>query len=269
MPRVTISIPLFNKVRYIEETLESALQQTYRDIEVVVLDNCSTDGSYEIVTAHRDPRLRVIRHPENIGITANFNAALESARGEFVKLLCADDLLERESIAKQVDALDAAPHAAIAVSQHDFISARGRRIVRGAGMPGMTGYYSGPDAVRLVRQAAGNIFGTEAQVLFRRDALREIEWYREGYTEIDFFLRLLTVGGVVVVPESLSSVRLSKSSASFRAARTYARTFNESLERAIASGRFGDIPPPSPGRRLRTIKHVAVFRAVQFVGARI
>ena len=269
MPRVTIAIPLYNKVRYIGETLESALNQTCRDVEVLVVDNCSTDGSYEIVTAHPDPRIRVIRHPENIGMIPNFNAAIENARGEYVKILCADDLLEPECIAKQVDALDTTPDAVMAVTQHDFISARGRRIMRGAGMPGMSGYYTGPEAVRLVREAAANIFGTEAQSLFRNRALREIEWYREGFTEIDFFLRVLTVGGVVVTPEALSSVRLSKGSASFRVARTYAQTFNKSLEQAIASGRFGDVPPPSRTKRLRTIKHVAVFRAVQFIGARI
>src|SRR5215213_9425677 len=132
MPRVTIAIPLFNKERYVSETLESAVQQTYRDLEVLVLDNCSTDASFDIVAAHRDPRIRVMRHPTNIGMTANFNAALEHARGEFVKLLCADDLLTPESIAKQVEALDVAgPQASLAVSQHDLISARGRRLIKG------------------------------------------------------------------------------------------------------------------------------------------
>jgi glycosyltransferase involved in cell wall biosynthesis len=270
MPRVTIAIPLYNKARYVGETLESALRQSYRDIEVLVLDNCSTDGSYEIVTAHHDSRIRAIRHPENIGMIANFNSALELAEGEFVKILCADDLLAPESIAKQVAALDeAGPTATMAVSQHNMISARGRRLIRGTGVPGMSGYYPGPEALRMVRDAAGNIFGTEAQLLFRKSALESIEWYREGYTEIDFFLRLLTTGGIVVVPESLSSVRMSKTSASFSVAKTYAETFNASLEQAIASGRFGAIPPPTRKGRLRTAKHVAIFRAVQFVGARI
>ncbi|HUP75951.1 MAG TPA: glycosyltransferase family 2 protein [Acidimicrobiales bacterium] len=270
MPRVTIAIPLFNKERYIGETLESALHQTFRDIEVLVLDNCSTDRSFDIVSEHPDSRIRAIRQPTNIGMTGNFNSALELARGEYVKLLCADDLLAPESIAKQVEALDAVgPKAAIAVSQHDLISARGRRLIKSTGVPGMSGYYTGPEAVRSIRDAAGNIFGTEAQVLFRKSALTDIEWYREGFTEIDFYLRLLTAGGAVVIPESLSSVRLSKASASFRVAKTYAETFNSSLERAIESGRFGAIPPPSRTKRLRTAKHVAIFRAVQFVGARI
>jgi glycosyltransferase involved in cell wall biosynthesis len=270
MPRVTISIPLYNKVRFIGETLESALEQTYRDIEVLVLDNCSTDGSYELVMAVDDPRIRVIRHDENRGMTANFNSALEFARGEFVKILCADDLLKPESIAKQVEALDATgDRAVLAVSQHDFISARGRTLIRGTGMPGMSGYYPAPEAVRMIRDAAGNIFGTEGQVLFRKSALANIVWYREGHTEIDFFLRLLTAGGLVVVPESLSSVRLSKTSASASVAKTYGDTFNAALEEAIESGQFGEVPPPRRKQRLRTAKHVAIYRAVQFVGARI
>jgi glycosyltransferase involved in cell wall biosynthesis len=270
MPRVTIAIPLYNKARYIGQTLESALRQTYRDIEVVVVDNCSTDGSYEIVTTHHDSRIRVIRHAENIGLIANFNAALALAEGEFVKILCADDLLQPDCIAKQVEALDrAGPAAAMAVSQHDFISARGRPLIRGTGVPGMRGFYSAPDAVLMIRDAASNIFGTEAHVLFRRSALADIEWYRDGFTEIDFFLRLLTTGGVVVLPESLSSVRMSTSSTSFRIARTYARTFNAAVTDAIESGRFGAVPPVTRRHRLTTAKHVAIFRVVQFVGARI
>ena len=270
MPRVTIAIPLYNKSRYIGETLQSALQQTYRDIEVLVVDNCSTDGSYEIVKGHHDSRIRAIRHAENIGMIANFNAALGLAEGEFVKLLCADDRLAPESIAKQVAALDdAGPKAAIAVSQHDMISARGRRLIRGTGVPGMSGYYAAPEVLRIVRDAAGNIFGAEAQLLFRKSALAGIEWYRPGFTEIDFYLRLLIAGGIVVVPESLSSVRMSRSAASFKMAKTYGDTFNASLEQAIESGRFGAVPPPTRKQRWRTAKHVAIFRAVQFVGARV
>ena len=270
MPRVTIAIPLFNKERYIAQTLASALGQSYRDIEVLVVDNCSTDASVDIVEANHDDRIRLVRQSTNIGMVGNFNSAIEHSRGEFVKLLCADDLLAPESVAKQVAALDAAgPKASLAVSQHDLISARGRRLIRGTGVPGMSGYYSGPETVRLIRDAAGNIFGTEAQVLFRRSVAAGIEWYRQGYTEIDFFLRLLTTGGIVVVPEPLSSVRMNKTSASFRVAKTYADTFNMSLEQAIESGCFGVIPPPTRTKRLRTAKHVAIFRAVQFVGARI
>src|SRR5438552_1628138 len=160
MPSVTIAIPLYNKLHYIGATLESALQQTYRDIEVVVLDNCSTDGSYEYVKAHPDSRIRVIRHTENIGMVANFNSALENAQGEFVQILCADDLLKPHCIARQVAALDAAgPKAVMAVSQHDFISDRGRTLIRGTGVPGMSGYYPASEAVRTIRDATGNIFG--------------------------------------------------------------------------------------------------------------
>src|SRR5438477_4446241 len=207
MPRVTIAIPVYNKAPYIREALESAVGQTYRDLEVLVLDNCSSDGSYEIVTTYRDSRIRIVRHSVNIGLTATFNSALELAQGEFVKILCADDLLKPQCIARQVAALDAVgPKAVMAASQHDFISARGRWLVQGTAVPGMSGYYPASEAVRIIRDAAGNIFGAEGQILFRATALANIEWYRQGFTEIDFFLRLLTVGGLVVLPESLGAV---------------------------------------------------------------
>src|SRR5260221_4489251 len=98
----------------------------------------------------------------------------------------------------------------MAVSQHDFISDRGRTLIRGTGVPGMSGYYPASEAVRTIRDAAGNIFGAEAQVLFRKSVLANIQWDRDGFTEIDFFLQLLSAGGASAGPEAMSAVRVDK-----------------------------------------------------------
>lgn len=93
MPLVTIAIPAY-KGRYLRQSIDSALAQTHRDIEVVVVDDCSPDNIPDIVDEYSDPRLRYIRNEQNLGAkdpSQNWNRCLEAAQGEWFCLLCDDD----------------------------------------------------------------------------------------------------------------------------------------------------------------------------------
>lgn len=100
-PLVSILVPLYNKAPYVEETIRSALAQTYAPIEVIVIDDGSTDGSAEVVAAIDDRRLRLIRR-ENRGANATRNELLELAHGEFIQYLDADDLIDETKIERQM-----------------------------------------------------------------------------------------------------------------------------------------------------------------------
>ena len=106
-PLVTIGISTFNRVAFtFPEALGSALAQTYPQVEVVVCDNASTDGTEAFMATQRDERLRYVRHPSNIGPNANFNACLERARGTYFLLLHDDDLMDPAFLERAVLALD-------------------------------------------------------------------------------------------------------------------------------------------------------------------
>lgn len=92
-PRVSIVVPVYNCERFIGEALGSALAQTYADLEVVVVDNSSTDRTAEVIARWKDPRLRVLANATNIGAARNWDRAAAEARGRYIKLLCADDVL--------------------------------------------------------------------------------------------------------------------------------------------------------------------------------
>lgn len=92
-PLVTIAITSYNYARTIGDAIASALAQTYRNVDVVVLDNVSTDDSVAVVRSFSDPRLRLVIHPENVGMRRNHNLAIREARGEFLMFLSADDML--------------------------------------------------------------------------------------------------------------------------------------------------------------------------------
>ncbi len=99
LPLVTIGIPTFNRSKYLKQALESALNQTYLNIEVIVSDNASTDDTQEIMKQYlSNPKIKYLRQKENIGIPANWNVCLNNANGKYFLLLSDDDILEREAV---------------------------------------------------------------------------------------------------------------------------------------------------------------------------
>ncbi len=109
MPLVTVIIPVYNGAEFIGETIDSALMQTYRNLEVIVVDDGSTDRTPEILRqyARKDQRVRVIMQA-NGGVSKARNTALAAARGEFIAPLDADDLWLPAKIARQVKRMLAA-----------------------------------------------------------------------------------------------------------------------------------------------------------------
>lgn len=103
-PRVSILIPVYNRADCIRQTLASALEQRFADLEVVVVDNCSTDASWAIIqeVAAQEPRVRAFRNDSNLGPVRNWLRCVREARGELGKILWSDDLLHVDFLAQAV-----------------------------------------------------------------------------------------------------------------------------------------------------------------------
>ncbi len=98
-PLVSIGIPTYNRANgYLKQCLQSAVDQTYPNIEIIVGDNCSSDDTDKVVAGFADPRIRYFKHPENIGPNNNFNFCLNQAGGAYFLLLHDDDLLDPDFI---------------------------------------------------------------------------------------------------------------------------------------------------------------------------
>lgn len=98
-PLVTIAIPTYNRAdRFLKEAIESALSQTYPNLEIIVADNCSTDDTESIVRSYPDRRLKYVQHQKNIGGNNNFNYCLKKAKGAYFFLLHDDDLIDKDFI---------------------------------------------------------------------------------------------------------------------------------------------------------------------------
>ena len=115
-PKVSIGLPVYNGDRYLSEALESLVAQTFQDLEIIVVDNCSTDRTAEISRsfAARDPRVRYIRNSKNIGGARNFNRAFHLSTGEYFKWMAHDDVCLPDFIRRCVEVLDAQPEVVLA-----------------------------------------------------------------------------------------------------------------------------------------------------------
>lgn len=102
--KVSILIPVYNREEIISETIESALAQTYKNIEIIIVDNCSTDKTYEKCNEFekKDCRINVYRNKENIGPVRNWLECLEYSTGEYIKILWSDDWIDEDFIEKSI-----------------------------------------------------------------------------------------------------------------------------------------------------------------------
>jgi glycosyltransferase involved in cell wall biosynthesis len=115
-PRLSVGLPVYNGERYVRQAIEALLGQTYRDFELIISDNASTDQTEEICRGYAadDRRIRYLRQDRNLGAAPNHNLLVELSRGELFKWASADDLYARDLLERCVDALDADPGLALA-----------------------------------------------------------------------------------------------------------------------------------------------------------
>jgi len=122
---VSVIIPTYNRPEFLRQALESAVQQTYRSIEIIVFDDCGSINSQEVVDSFQDPRIRFHRNSENLGLFTNVINAHRISKGKYVANLNDDDLWNENFLEKLVPHLEANPDVVLAFSDHYLIDADG------------------------------------------------------------------------------------------------------------------------------------------------
>jgi glycosyltransferase involved in cell wall biosynthesis len=115
-PLVSICIPTYNGERFLKETLESVVQQTYTNLEIKISDHSSSDSTLDVIRSFDDPRIVLSVLTAGGGAEANWNASVAGAKGKYTKLLCQDDLLKPSCIEEQVNALESNEDSSFCVS---------------------------------------------------------------------------------------------------------------------------------------------------------
>jgi glycosyltransferase involved in cell wall biosynthesis len=209
-PVLTIGIPSYQSAAFIGEAISSALSQDFADLEVLVVDDASTDGTLDVVAGFDDPRLRVLRNEHNIGPGRNWNRVLEEARGRYVKIMGGDDVLLPGSLAAQVAVMEADPGVVLVTGSRLLVTEKGRRIMR-QGNGGLRGHVAGPEATRAMVRQGANLVGEPCAALMRASAVGEAGPFDESEPyciDMEMWLRLLAVGDLFVLERPVCGYRI-------------------------------------------------------------
>jgi glycosyltransferase involved in cell wall biosynthesis len=129
-PLLSVGLPVYNGLPYLEQALESLCQQDLEDVEIIVCDNASSDGTGDLVRelAVRDPRIRYVRNPLNLGSSNNHNKAFSLARGRYFRWAASDDFVSAGVLSRCVRALEDDPTRILAFPETVLVDARGTRL---------------------------------------------------------------------------------------------------------------------------------------------
>ena len=214
-PLVSILIPNFNYATFLPAAIDSALQQDYPALEILIGDDASTDASDEICKAYanRDTRIRYHRHPQNLGMVANWNWCLRQARGTYIRLLMADDLIVTPTAIRQMsEILNTQPHIAIVTSMRQHIDAKGDPLPQPEPYLDHSGTIPAQHWIQqhLTRKVPEhlNSIGEPSAVLFRKNlAARGFDESLQQFVDLEMWLHLLTQGDLYYMHEPLCAFR--------------------------------------------------------------
>jgi GT2 family glycosyltransferase len=205
-PRVSVMIPTYNYAHYLDDAIQSVLNQTYNDYELIIVDNASTDNTDAIVAKYLyDPRIRYYKNEQNLGLVGNWNKCLEYARGEFLKMLCADDKFRPELLSKYVHVMDLYPQLSmVACNKQVFGDKHNYEVVITR-----THLQKGKDMNFHMLYGHQGV-GEPSSVMFRRREFNKIGYFTNEYKQFidfDYWLKLLNNGDCYIIPEILVDVR--------------------------------------------------------------
>lgn len=122
MPKVTVAMPVFNDAPFLKESIDSILFQSFKDITLLIVDDGSTDSSFDILSKYNDKRIKIVRHPYNMGRPAARNTALQFADSKYFAWMDADDIALPQRLQYQVDFLDMNPGISICGSKVQYFN---------------------------------------------------------------------------------------------------------------------------------------------------
>lgn len=124
-PKVSVLIPCYNHESYIAHTINSVLNQSFSDFELIVCDDCSTDNSRNVIDSFCDPRIKKVYPEKNLGVVLNLNNMISMASGEYIAVLGSDDEWQKEKLSRQVEVLDNNANIAACFTWADIIDETG------------------------------------------------------------------------------------------------------------------------------------------------
>jgi glycosyltransferase involved in cell wall biosynthesis len=211
-PLVSVCIPSYNNGLYITETISSVLKQTYGNFELIIVDDNSPDDTVSKIRSFNDRRISFFENERNLGMHGNWSRALSLAKGEYIKLLCGDDIIYPDCLEKQVKVMTDPSNAdlAMVVCRRHIITAGGKNTF-GSFYKLLPGKYTGKKVLRYCVTAGTNLIGEPMAVLFKGSVFREnhLQLGSNNYLiDFDLYTKLLRYGNLLMMKEHLAGFRI-------------------------------------------------------------
>lgn len=218
---ISVCIPLYNSKDYTVQTIESIINQTYPNVELIICDDCSPDGSYEYILNYVQSlkncpvSIHLSQNEKNLGMIGNWNHVVFQAHGKYVKIMGGDDLLEKNILEKQYKILSQNPQIGLVVSRKKVINHEGNQILT-LGYKTASNFYNSMKAIRTTLQSGGNVIGEPVAGLFRKSDFLKVGGYDSQiyyHADVDLWIRLmLEYESFYYQNEPLYSFRIHKGS---------------------------------------------------------
>lgn len=170
MPRVTVLLPVYNGEKYLQETMQSILGQSYTDFEFLIVDDGSFDESLDIVRSFQDPRIRVLKNPERLKLAGALNRGMGEAKGKFIARMDADDIALPQRLEKQVAFMERYPEVGVCGTAIEFF---------GKGVKARVNIYPA-DAERIKAYALFDCPFCHPAVMIRKNLFLENKLHYDG-----------------------------------------------------------------------------------------
>jgi glycosyltransferase involved in cell wall biosynthesis len=213
MPKVSIILPVYNAAIFLKDAIDSIINQTYNDFELIIINDGSTDNPEDIILSYDDERIVYI-FQENLGVAKTLNTGIQLAKGELIWRHDADDISCKHKLEVQVDFLMKNIDFGLCGTQIAFMSFNGK--IAFNYLQPSDSYFNGSN-FRIVNRADFNPYSpiTHATILVRKELLENLRGYRDWFVtseDIDTWLRLLQITKLAVIKDPYYFVRLSNSS---------------------------------------------------------
>jgi len=221
-PVVSVCITTCNRAGYVAEAVDSALAQSYRSLEIVVVDDASDDGTSAVLSEYTDPRIRVFRNTRRLGQARNRNHAVATARGELVKFLDDDDVLEPDCVAEMATLFRSDPRVGLAFCRRKVLVAEGADAFAEVVIRKYSNLHLGFDRLETVTDGRAlltqwvdggmreNWIGEPSAVMVRKDLLARSDGFSDHIrhiVDLDLWVRLMANTHVGFVDRELVHYR--------------------------------------------------------------
>ena len=197
-PKVSVIFPVYNGEKYVREAFQSILDQTFEDFELIVIDDGSTDNSFEILSQFKDPRIRLLRNEKNQGIIFTLNKAISEAKGEFLARMDADDISDPKRFAVQLSFLEKNPSVGVCGTMMKLVNSNKIQKRR----------FFEPESVKAAFLMTNQL--VHPSVMMRRDLFSTSEIYSDIYPHAEdyaLWISLLPKTKICVLHEVLLNYR--------------------------------------------------------------